>query len=101
MAVMPEIVVKIDCAGLCATCRHWGSDYSQDDIYLLDVRECTRVVQFWDATEWGEDEGGDWVRRPTAQYHDRLAFAKDGSDFRACLLTKAEFGCVQWEAKPQ
>jgi hypothetical protein len=78
----------------CATCKWWSDE---PESASLSVRRCLRVLQWWDATEW-DDDGMDlkW----TAEASGVLAFADDGSSYRAGLLTRPEFGCVMWEGKP-
>lgn len=51
-----------------------------------------------DAREWVDDDAydlPDYALKP--QYANRLAFALDGSGYKADLITRAGFGCVQWE----
>jgi hypothetical protein len=45
--------------------------------------------------QWDQDYE---ARQLTVDRAGDLAFAQDGSGYYACLLTRAEFGCVQWEA---
>jgi hypothetical protein len=76
----------------CATCAFWKApeDY-ETSAKSLGLRKCTAVPMFWDATEWSED--GD-ARQFRAEFKDTKAFAQDGSDYRAELWTKGDFGCV-------
>lgn len=80
--------------GRCASCRHWEStaDYS----YPFEVRRCRAAPHWQEALRWTED--GD-RQELLPEHAGRLAFAADGSGYRAELLTRAKFGCVQWEAK--
>lgn len=81
--------------GHCATCRYWEAD--EDRLVPVELRRCRKVKMFWDATQWSED----FDRREfTPECATDLAFAQDGSDYRAELITRAEFGCVQWEPDP-
>lgn len=77
----------------CKTCRWW--DPSEAKMGGL-VRICTKVPMFWDATTW--DDAGN--RSFTKEHADKLAFTQDASDYRADLLTRAEFGCVMHERAP-
>ena len=75
----------------CGNCKYWD-----EDGYYLGCGICGRVKMFWESTEWSR-EGDKRVFRDSAK--DELAFAQDGSDFSAFLVTKPEFYCNQWEAK--
>jgi hypothetical protein len=71
----------------CGTCKHWGS------IRLFPAqhegpggqKRCGRIV---DASDVGESE---LINEP--------AYTEDGDEYYSALLTKADFGCVLWEAK--
>lgn len=62
----------------------------------LGVHPCTRVPMFWDATEWGPDGERRVFKNPKD-----LAFVQDASDYRADLITRAEFGCVLHETRTE
>jgi len=84
--------------GRCKTCRHWES--KPDHEKPVEVRRCLAVPMWenatkWNDASWGDDSLPDRVLKP--EYAERLAFAQDGSSYYACLFTRAEFGCVQWE----
>lgn len=74
---------------ICQTCRWWERvpfvpRYQVPFDTNRYVGECTLT----------EMEDG----RPV---HDQTrAFAADSEDYRASLLTQADFGCNQWEATP-
>jgi hypothetical protein len=81
----------------CETCKFW--DRSSDDYrthHRLGLGACTAVVMFWDSTEW--DENGEQVFSERAK--DVMAFVQDGSDYKAYLYTRPQFGCVSHEVKP-
>jgi hypothetical protein len=48
---------------------------------------------YWDSTDW-DKEG-----KKRIFISDSKAFAQDGSDYSACLLTKPDFYCNMWEEK--
>jgi hypothetical protein len=81
-------------ASRCASCRHWeeAPDYSEP----FEVRRCRAAPHWQQALQWSDD-GEKQELLP--EHAGRLAFAADGSGYQAELLTRAEFGCVQWEAK--
>lgn len=60
--------------------------------------KCQKIVMFWDATEWSEDDDDDG-RRLKKGFEDAKAFAQDGSDYIAYLKTTADFGCVMFKGK--
>lgn len=96
---------------LCKTCKHWirPENYTYGEI--LGVGKCTAIVQFWNATEWIEDDNPIYkqfikyseidcllvlVLKP--KYETKLAFMQGSSDCHAELITKPDFGCVQHES---
>ncbi len=79
----------------CRTCKHWRKPVN-DFGEVPGTGKCLAAVQFWDATEWADD---DEVRVLKAEHAGRLAFVQDGSDYRAELKTMADFGCVQHEGE--
>ena len=81
----------------CGTCLHWQARDPRPDL-AANVRQCTQVSNYWDASEWVKIDG-DVVRMLRPLYANRLAFVQDASDYYATLLTTAEFGCVQWQRR--
>jgi hypothetical protein len=92
---------RADVSATCETCQFWEpeeyedrSTYTDDDPAPLSkrlrLRRCSRVIQWWDATQWDKD--GQRVATPEAA--EVLAFVNDGSSYRADLLTRPDFGCV-------
>lgn len=80
----------------CKDCKHWATEELIDkwsDNPTREVKKCRKVKMFWDSTDW------DYKGKKRTFLNDDLAFVQDGSDYHAELLTKAEFGCVMWEAK--
>lgn len=77
----------------CKNCKHWDAAIKEPDD-LPNIGICRAVSQYWDATKWADDYESR-VLKP--EYENKLAFAQDGSDYRADLITLPEFGCVQFE----
>lgn len=80
----------------CETCKFWRratSEYSPEKDLALG--KCGAIPMLWNATGWN-DEGDKRVVLP--EYAQTKAFAQDGSDYRATLFTKADFGCVMYES---
>jgi hypothetical protein len=78
----------------CKTCKFWEPPKNESYGEVPGVGRCAKVVQFWNATEWAADGEG---RKLLPEFTADLAFVQDGSDYRADLYTKPEFGCVQHE----
>lgn len=80
----------------CDNCKHWDRS-DKEWSYVPDnanTHKCLRAKQFWDATEWVE-EGDNDVRR-VKDPSDKM-FVADGSNYRAELLTMADFYCAHFE----
>lgn len=72
----------------CKDCEHWQAKEES-----LGLGKCERVKLLWDCVDYDEN----YDRVIVGGHENDLAFAQDGSDYRASLLTKPEFGCVQFE----
>lgn len=95
----------------CATCKHWMPS-EKWDVKAAGLRVCGRVFPKWTvedeipkAIRYGR-HGWDGDNDPvTAAYRaaadsafrEAGAVANDGSQYRAELLTRPEFGCVLHE----
>jgi hypothetical protein len=83
--------------GRCETCKHWvpfGGKARRGDVYGVMVNGVDRelgLCQKASGVSYGDDGDG---RDPTS-----LAYAEDGSDYRANFRTDGKFGCVMYEAK--
>lgn len=75
----------------CETCKHWEKPEEHSTEYSLGVGRCKNIPMFWNSTEWKDDGEG---RRFLDEYKDTKAFAQDGSDYSAHVLTLPNFGCV-------
>lgn len=78
----------------CATCKHWEKTGEYETGYGLGLGRCKAIPMFWDSTEWEEDLEG---RKFRDEFKDTKAFAQDGSDYRAIVLTRPDFGCVSYD----
>ena len=81
---------------LCKDCKHWNIDPVDRHWEKSDLHICNAIPMFWDATEWNERGNS---RRFVKAHENTMAFVQDGSDYKAWLYTRPEFGCVHWEAK--
>lgn len=71
----------------CGTCKHFGPELedwneSVGDIAPTGYHTCQLIN----------------LRRAEQKIPPPLAYAQDGSDYRACLIVRSEFGCVEWTA---
>ena len=99
----------------CGTCKHWDDTHDDwrsgltlmlkegekhDDRYdassAYQQRTAEIEKQYGVCKEIGLLEGGEEVDGDDPP----LAYTKDGSDYKATLYTKNDFGCVEWERKP-
>lgn len=78
----------------CETCKHWNKSDEWGTWYGLGVGRCQNIPMFCDATEWDEEGEG---RKFIDKYKESKAFAQDGIDYPAYLLTRPDFGCVSHE----
>lgn len=79
----------------CVNCKYWERT-DEYPVKGLKLGTCKMVKMFWDCTEWGEAKD-DYARRLRDEFKDQKAFAQDGSDYIAYLITREEFGCNQFQ----
>jgi hypothetical protein len=80
----------------CETCAHWEV-WKSEAGFKKDMGECNMVVMWWNATEWEFNNGDRVIMSP--RYDNQRAFVQDGSDYRASLYTRKDFGCVDHKEK--
>ena len=86
----------------CEHCKHWkvnntrGYDPWRSLRAPYVFRNCVRAVPLWDASEY-DDVGDEYVRKLDAENADRKFFAQDGSDYIATVITRNDFGCLEFE----
>ncbi len=81
--------------GLCKDCKHWVRADKYESGYYQGLGRCAAALMFWDCTEW--KKVGECARVLKSEYENNKAFVQDGSDYYAFLLTKPDFGCVQYK----
>jgi hypothetical protein len=59
----------------------WDGD--KDDLVLSGYHTCQLIN----------------LKRAEQKVPPPLAYAQDGSDYRACLIVRSDFGCVEWAAQ--
>lgn len=79
--------------GQCKGCVHWELAVEYETGHQFGFGRCKNVPMFWDATEWDDERDG---RQLIEKYKDRKAFAQDGSDYMARLITAPDFGCIAY-----
>lgn len=79
----------------CETCKYWLRKTDGQGDYLM-----------WDKQTANPDDFGqcdlvafDFWQHPKTKYQDSPFFVMDGSDYRAELTTRRDFGCNQHEVK--
>ena len=82
----------------CKNCKYWEEAIWNSD-RTKELNLCAYPKQLWDSTEWSKLEETDEfgrknIRTILPSRKDVLAFVQDGSDYKANLFTRAEFGCV-------
>ena len=87
----------------CKNCKYWEEETWPSD-KPKEVNRCAYPKQLWNASEWVELEdidkfGREGVRVINELNKNTLAFVQDGSDYKANLFTRAEFGCVAFMEK--
>lgn len=81
----------------CGTCKHWQREDPDEYMHIDNIGKCTMVTLFWEATTWDAN----YERRLMAPgFENKKAFVQDGSDYKSSLHSFPDFGCNQWEAKP-
>ena len=83
--------------GNCKTCIHWSKDNLGRVEKYLGLGICKNVRLFSESVDRVDLKKQEWHLSKEAA--DKLAFAQDAEYYEAYLLTKPEFGCVQYEAK--
>ena len=79
----------------CDQCKYW--DREEGGKYAEGLGECQRAHPFWDCSKWN-DEGDEYRRVLLPSAADDKMFVQDGSDYKAHLITKADFFCAHYEA---
>lgn len=86
----------------CDECNHWNKDERRRAKGAF-FGECRRASQWWDATEWTEDEDPEepWqeMRKLKPEFKDVKMFVQDGSDYMATLYTAPDFHCAHFEQR--
>lgn len=77
----------------CDNCKHWQKAKEYETGHGLGFGQCLNVPMFWDSTKWS---GDGLARELKPEFADRKAFAQDGSDYSAELITAPDFGCISY-----
>ena len=86
----------------CKHCKHWDEDlWRSNGLKNEEVRRCNKIGMYWDQTEWEsyDDQIEDVGRVLKPEYKDNKAWAQDGSDYSAYLITQSNFSCNMFETK--
>jgi len=83
-------------AGNCANCKHWSGWQEDWNNTPRPYGKCGQIMHGQWEYEYQEDKWSDLKPEPESV---ELAYTMDGSDYKSCLNTHADFGCVLFEAK--
>lgn len=84
----------------CSNCKHW--DFPRKDKYSSDpkeINECFKAKVLWDCKQWNDTDIIEEIYTIKEEFKDQKLFVQDGSDYRAVMLTKADFFCAHFEPK--
>lgn len=76
----------------CETCVNWSRPTQGESWGAYELGRCVAVPLLYIALGW-EDDGSRGIR---TQYKDTKAFVQDGENYCGFLLTKPDFGCVDY-----
>ena len=91
---MSEATEQRNYSRRCDGCAHWDPKSDDVDQAPEGLGECTKPVAFWDATEWDHDMEH---RTMLPEHATARFFAQDGSDYKAIVITRADFYCADHE----
>lgn len=83
----------------CRSCRHWDTEHVYRQGLAIEIGKCLRIGEYWEASEWIESDDEDIYRSLKPECKDDLAFAQDGSDYVAYLVTRPDFFCAHFEER--
>ena len=74
----------------CKTCKYWSRKYLGEDesISKVEVKECIKAKDIFD-----------YVNSTQMDISQKLFVAAEYSSYEAALLTKPDFGCIEYERK--
>lgn len=87
----------------CDGCKFWDKDdREQRRAGDLTIRRCTKALQWWNVSEWTNEPDPanecENLRVLAPEAVGLKMFTQDGSDYRADLLTAADFFCAHFES---
>jgi len=81
--------------GLCRDCAHWRGEDRYASTLWDGLKQCYAALELWEQKEYTDEGEERWKEGA----ENAKAFVQDGSDYHAKLLTRADFGCVQFEQR--
>ena len=81
--------------GNCRNCVFWKKPEEDGEFNYaaMELGQCVVALALWDCTEYGDEEK--LVIKKGNE--NKKAFVLDGSGYRANLLTRPNFGCVEYK----
>lgn len=88
----------------CKNCEFWEIHQTYSLVSKETLGRCKKAPQFWDATEWVEQEEDDYdfdqITRELKEEHKNIKFfVNDASNYHAELITKENFYCNEYKQK--
>lgn len=83
----------------CDGCKYW--DFPRADEYSSTpkvLNECFKAQPLWNCSDYNL-ESDEWIRELKEEFKDLKLFVQDGSDYKAHMITAADFFCAHFEAK--
>ena len=84
---------------VCKDCAFWHREdcrkRGKTVGYIFGLGECTAAKMLWDVAIWDDDGKIGF----TKEGENTNVFLQDGSDYKATMATRPDFGCVSWKAK--
>ena len=87
--------------GICGECRYWGDP--EEDQPEDFVKKCMAIKHRSRASAWNFylDTEEEEIAAARAKDAECIASTLDASDYRSCLRTRNDFGCVLFERGDQ
>lgn len=86
--------------GTCSACKYWEK-CTTDMESNVGLGICRKAPMSFNSIDW--DFGANGCDRTNVRFIDscknNLKFVRDGSDYKAELLTLSRFGCIEFEEK--
>ena len=81
----------------CENCAYWKPVDKEEVLDNVGVGSCKYAVERWDAID-SDYTTHDWktIYTLNSGFEDNKLFVEDGSEYHANLLTRKDFGCIEF-----